>query len=177
MLSFLLLLLVGCETPPNKDTNSTGGGDSGNTNTQDTGSNLTCNTQNENCGPDVSTCRGEGGTMLPGADCISCHSQGNFPGREDVYFSIAGTIFTNKAGTAPLNNATIRVTDSTGNTVTLHSNSVGNFYSEQRVSPPLTAEVEVDGNVRSMGSSVDTGACNSCHQCEGSAGGKLAGPQ
>jgi len=175
-LSFFFLLFFACDTSTPKDSNPNGGGDSAGTDSQvgDTGTNLTCDTTNEDCGPDSRDCRGEGPTMLPGADCISCHTRGG-PG--EGILTIAGTVFTNKYGIDPLSNATIRVTDSTGKVVTLRSNTVGNFLANDSVTPPLQAEVEVDGQIRAMSSSIDTGACNSCHQCEGAAGGKLTGPQ
>lgn len=176
-LSFFFLLFFACDTSTPKDSNPNGGGDSAGTDSQvveDTGTNLTCDTTNEDCGPQSRDCRGSGPTMLPGADCISCHTRGG-PG--EGTFTIAGTVFTNKYGIDPLNNATIRVTDSTGKVVTLRSNTVGNFLANDTVTPPLSAEVEVDGQIRAMSTTVDTGACNSCHQCDGSAEGKIAGPQ
>jgi len=150
---------------------------------------LSCDTSNESCGPN--TCNpGEGSpTMLPGANCMSCHSPGNLddfqkttsalaptaPG-ENLFFTIAGTAFEDLEGSGPLSGATIRVTDSAGKVVTLTTNSAGNFYSATSVSPPLTAQIEVGSDIRKMAHTVDTGACNSCHVCDGTPGGKLHGP-
>ena len=51
---FTLFLMLGCAT-----------GDTGND------SSTTCDETNEACAP--GTCGGEGGEMLPGADCLACH--------------------------------------------------------------------------------------------------------
>ncbi|RME28292.1 MAG: hypothetical protein D6798_02720 [Deltaproteobacteria bacterium] len=142
-----------------------GGGDTG---TAD------CNTDNEDCGP--GTCSGEGVNMLPGADCLACHQQGLMPGGEDEpnkWYTVAGTVFTDLQGTDGESGAIIRVTDSVGTTVEMTSSSAGNFYSRTALTPPLSAEVEVGGSVQAMATPVDTGACNSCHRCDGPAGGKL----
>lgn len=171
MIFILLFSLFACDASGKDSQNPTDDSTGG---TSDTGLGLTCSTSNEECGPGVGGCGGEGPTMLPGADCISCHTRGG-PG--EGILTVAGTVFTNRYGIDPLSGATIRVTDANGDVVTLQSNSVGNFLSSQSVTPPLTAELEVDGQIRAMGRSVETGACNSCHTCDGVAGGKLAGPQ
>ena len=159
-------LLAGC--PVTDDSGKTTDTSTGDT---DSGSSDACNTDNEDCTD--GTCRGEGGEMLPGSDCLVCHKSG---GGEAPPWSVGGTIFADIDGTAGAKNVTIRVTDSTGKTVELNSNNVGNFYGNDKLTPPLTAEVEVGGNVTSMASSVSTGACSSCHTCDGSAGGKLYAP-
>ncbi len=138
----------------------------------DTG-NADCNTGNEECGP--SNCSGEGANMLPGADCLACHQEGLMPREDEAskWYTVAGTVFSDLAGTTGESSALVRVTDANGTTVEMTSSSAGNFYSRTALTPPLTAEVEVGGNVQAMASSVDTGACNSCHRCDGAAGGKL----
>lgn len=144
------------------------------TDTSDTdtgGSSDVCNTDNEDCTD--GTCRGEGGEMLPGSDCLVCHKSG---GGEAPPWTVGGTIFADIDGTAAAKNVTIRVTDSTGKTVEYNSNNVGNFYGADQLTPPFTAEVEADGTVKSMSTSINTGACGSCHSCDGAAGGKLYAP-
>ncbi len=168
-------LTVGTDT--GGQVGDTGGSDTGDTGSEQgttgTGStSATCNTANEDCAP--GTCGGEGGTMLPGADCLACHKVGG--ANEAPPFGIGGTVFTDIFGTSGASGVTVRVTDATGKVVELTSNSVGNFYTTQTVTPPLTAEVEVGGNVRAMATQPDTGACNSCHKCDGAAGGKLYQP-
>ena len=131
---------------------------------------VACNTANEAC---ISgSCWGDGSEMLPGADCLGCHTGTEGPPR----FGVGGTAFLNTAGSAPLEGAIIRVTDAEGQVETLTSNAVGNFYSRTVLIPPFTAEIEVGGVVKGMAGAVGTAGCNSCHSCEGSAGGKLTGP-
>ncbi len=155
-----LLLLLACAPKSTGDDTST-----------------TCNETNESC--TSGTCDGEGGEMLPGANCLACHGAagaGKEEGEDGGTFTAAGTAFADLDGTAPLVDATVRITDAGGAVVTLTTNSVGNFYTSQPLTFPIDAEVEVNGTVQAMGSSVSDGGCNSCHACAGSAGGKLTGP-
>lgn len=147
-----------------------------------------CNESNEACEPEV--CGGEGGQMLPGSDCLACHSEGNLvddkgvarakeseDGEEDgPFFSAAGTVFADLDGTEPLEGALVRITDANGTLVELTTNAVGNFYTDDALTPPLSAEIEVDGEIAQMTETPDVGACNTCHACDGSVGGKLTGP-
>lgn len=132
-----------------------------------------CDTTNEACALGVSGCRGEGPDMLPGADCLACHTSG---GGRIPPWTAGGTAFRDVDGLAPLKNAIVRVTDADGKVVEMTTNAVGNFYTDRALTPPLRAEVEKDGAVRAMAGEVPTGACNACHACEGAAGGKLYGP-
>ena len=154
------------DTAVSDDTGGTGGDD---TSTTDE-----CNTDNEGC-PDEGSCSGEGSNMLPGADCLACHTQGNMPKEDepDKWYTVGGTVFTDVFGTDGESGATVIVTDSEGTEVTLTSSSAGNFYSRTALVPPLSAEVHVGGEIKQMASTVSTGACNSCHKCDGAAGGKL----
>ena len=168
-LALSLLLLAGCPAKPDDSAAPTGTSptDTTVTDTQPTGE---CLSVNEDCGP--GTCDGKGEDMLPGSDCLSCHSPGS--GEDEApAWTVAGTVFSNILGTDGTAGAVIRVTDSTGTTVTLESSGVGNFYTSERLTPPLTAKVETDGVVGEMSQQVETGACNSCHQCDGAARGKL----
>lgn len=163
----LALTLAACGDKAD-DSGSTADGGS----TSDGGGSFECNTDNEDCAP--GTCSGEGADMLPGSDCVACHSPGNFEEDEDdAFWSVAGTVFADIDGTDGASGVTVRVTDSTGETVELQTHSSGNFYSTRPLTPPLTAEVEIDGSVHEMVSEVETGSCNSCHRCEGEASGKL----
>ena len=135
-----------------------------------------CNNANEECAPyPAEECDlgedGAGKNMLPGADCTSCHSYGNMD--EGPLFSIAGTIFEDGAGTDGFKGATIRIFDAAGNTFELTSTREGNFFTDEFVSFPISAEVEVDGAIRVMNDPIETGACNTCHTCEGDAGNKI----
>lgn len=166
-LTFLFaFLLAGCPaTDDSGKTTDTSGGDT------DSGSTDACNTDNEDC--TQSSCRGEGAEMLPGSDCLVCHKSG---GGEAPPWTVGGTIFADIDGTAAADKVVIRVTDADGKTIEIESNRVGNFYSADRLTPPFTAEVEANGTVKSMSSSITTGACGSCHTCDGAAAGKLYAP-
>lgn len=153
------------------DTNGGGGNGGGNGGT-DTNVDPSCNSANENCGP--STCGGEGGSMLPGSDCLSCHRSGG--AEEAPTWYAGGTAFVDDLGSDGASGATIKVTDSTGYTATMTTNSVGNFYTSHRLVPPLTATITTSAGTQAMGSTVNTGACDSCHSCGGEAGGKLYTP-
>ena len=157
----------GGDTSGNNGGGNNGGGDTG-----------VCNDDNEDCTPN--TCGGEGENMLPGADCLVCHTSGRAmaaPPPEDAPpWTLGGTIFSDSLGTAGVDGATITVTDSRGQTATMTSSRVGNFYWSRSLTPPLTASVTTSSGTLTMASEVNTGACNSCHQCDGSAGGKLYAP-
>jgi hypothetical protein len=129
----------------------------------------TCDTTNESCRP--GTCGGEGSRMLPGADCLACHKSG---GGEAPIWTAAGTAYVDAAGSGPLDGATIHITDQT-HTFDLITNSVGNFHTNTHITPPFTASIETDAGTLTMTEHQTTGACNSCHSCDGAAGGKLHG--
>lgn len=112
--------------------------------------------------------------MLPGADCLACHSA-DVP-VEGPNFTAAGTLFTDLQGTEPLAGATVRIIDADGNTIELTTTAAGNFYTNDPIAMPFTASVEIDGESREMITEPTTGACNSCHNCGGAAGGKLYAP-
>lgn len=137
-----------------------------------------CDTTNEDCSR--GTCSGEGAQMLPGADCLNCHSTSAAKEEEEEEeappFTLAGTVFTDATGLDGLDGATVEVTDAEGTVVTMTSNAVGNFYSTDAVVLPFTATVSVGDAVVEMTTHADAGGCNSCHACTGVAGGKLVGP-
>ncbi len=170
----LLLSLVGCED----EDKEVGTADDSST---------ACNEANEACGPD--NCSGDSPEMLPGSECQACHSPGNleddkgggpdgpspYP-EDDEFFTLSGTVFGDMDGTTAEPDAIVRITDADGVVVEANANRVGNFYSGRSFTFPITAEVEVDGEVIAMVTEVETGDCSSCHQCGGAAGGKLVGP-
>lgn len=168
---FSLLLLVACSGDP-KPADDTADSGTDTAETGETADTHTCNTANEDCGP--GECGGEGINMLPGADCLACHTQGG--DREAPPWTAGGTVFSDEWGTSGAGGAVVRITDSTGHTETLTAGSSGNFYTRATLVPPLTAEVETDAGVVAMAGEVSTGACNSCHRCDGEAGGKLYAP-
>ncbi len=138
-----------------------------------------CNEANEDCAPGI--CGGEGATMLPGSNCISCHRSGSGAGEAGeglIGFTAAATVFDNVYGDHPASGVKVRITDSTGTTVELTTNSAGNFYTSRSLVAPLQVELEKDGRTIRMMSSVMTGACATCHNCSESApaGGKVYAP-
>lgn len=167
-MTLLLLSLLACSDKTGTDT-----GDQDTSEDTDSAQ-PTCATDNEECEPGVSGCGGEGANMLPGSDCLSCHTRGG--DREAPVWSAGGTLFTDLDGAEFASGAIVRITDSTDTTVELTTSSKGNFYTSRSLTPPLTVEVETDAGTVAMSRSVDTGACNSCHQCEGEAGGKMYAP-
>lgn len=131
-----------------------------------------CDTTNESCAEGEPGCRGEGATMLPGADCLACHGP---TGRAPTW-TAGGTIFTDASGLRAAKNVTITLTDDAGKVVTMTSNGVGNFYTTKSLKFPINVDIEKGGVKKSMASAVDDGGCNSCHSCDGAAGGKLYAP-
>ncbi len=102
----------------------------------------------------------------PGMNCFAaCHNHG---------FTVAGTLYTTAAGTAPLAGATITVTDAAGRAVDIVSQSNGNFYTSAAVTFPVTAHASQCPSIQMMGAQVAaTGAgCNQagCHAAAGGAG-------
>jgi hypothetical protein len=101
-------------------------------------------------------CHGPGGTasagatgplMAPGQDCLACHD-----GAQAVRWTAAGT-WGSTAGRV------ITLVDAAGRTVSLTTNSVGNFYTSQALTFPLTARAGGE----QMPAPVTYGGCNRCH--------------
>lgn len=178
MLHFLLFLACSASQPVVKDSGSTGNDSSTDTSTTDSGTSTTtdshvCDDSNEDC--DVGTCRGDGIDMLPGANCLNCHTRGG--DREAPTFTAAGTVFTDKWGTSGQNKATVRITDKNGKVYEQTTVREGNFRFQDNIAFPATVEVETAAGVKEMNEKIETGACNSCHSCTGSKGEKLYGQQ
>lgn len=181
MRTLLFLTLVACSGGSDKgdDSSSTDTSDSGDTadtsdsaDTTDTVDTAECNTDNEECEP--GSCGGEGANMLPGSDCLSCHTRGG--DEEAPTWYAGGTLFGDIDGSDGVSGATVHITDSEGTTVDLTTSREGNFYTSKHLVPPLSASVETDDGTVEMSGTVETGACNSCHSCEGEAGGKMYAP-
>jgi hypothetical protein len=117
----------------------------------------------------------DGPSMRPGSDCLECH--GN-PGAEESgpTWTLAGTVYASAQGSGDgVRGAAIHVVDAGGRAVTLHSNSVGNFYLADALRFPLQVSVERNDATHVMSDSVDEGGCNRCHHA-GSAAGSIAAP-
>lgn len=163
----MLLLLACTGSGPGSFSN---GGSAGNNSSWDTGLGE-CNTANEDCG--VNSCRGDGPNMLPGADCLACHSRGG--DRDADVFTVGGTVYPDWDGVGGgLDGVTVRVTDAKGKVVEMRSSRAGNFYTEENLTPPLRAEVENEFGIIEMDRTVEDGDCNSCHVCDDE--GKIFAP-
>ena len=102
----------------------------------------------------------DGPTMLPGTNCLSCHTgSGEAPG-----FTAAGTVYGagNAAADAGVQGATVTLTGSgNGQVARLTTNSAGNFYTSQALTAPISVSVTLGGQTATMSGA--TGACGSCH--------------
>jgi hypothetical protein len=101
----------------------------------------------------------EGPTMRPGSDCLSCHAPGSEAGR----FTAAGTVFAGGSSTAGVAGAVVTIDPATGPTLTLTTNSVGNFYTSAPLTPPLAISVSHGGQTNAMQGGASGGACGRCH--------------
>lgn len=103
------------------------------------------------------------GKMYAGADCLACHAPGGQAA--DKPLALAGTVFESaQAGVdAGMAGVEVAVTDANGRTLTLQSNEVGNFFSEESLVLPLKVEVWRNGAVARMARLAPSGSCNACH--------------
>lgn len=102
-----------------------------------------------------------GPLMTPGEDCLTCHSE-NGGART---FTVAGTVYDrfDARSDRGLDGAEVVITDATGKQLSLATNAAGNFYTDERLTFPIAAEVHRGDSVRRMGVRPPTGACSSCH--------------
>jgi len=94
-----------------------------------------------------------------GQKCMSCHA--TLTGKWRM--TLAGTLYSDAAGRAPVGGATIVVVDSAGAKIELVTHETGNFYTSQAVRFPvkIVASRCPEHVVKQM--DVRTGDCNSCH--------------
>lgn len=99
----------------------------------------------------------------PGQPCNTCHG-GNGPGSPE--FSVAGTVYTTPDATEAAQGVRITITASDGSTITLVSNSVGNFYAtKEEWYGPFPMKVQVDGAKTQMTTRIGGQAgCGFCHR-------------
>lgn len=122
----------------------------------------------------LSACGGEaegegGANMQPGSNCLSCHTGGD-AGR----FTAAGTVFAGGGNNAAgLAGAVVTIVPRTGATVTLTTNSVGNFYTSATLDLPLAISVSSGGHTSIMSGTASSGACGSCHKPAGTAAARV----
>ena len=102
----------------------------------------------------------QGPSMLPGQDCLSCHN-----GQTAPQWTVAGTVFSdpNAPVEAGMPDAQVIITDSTQHTLTLLTNSVGNFYTAEVLAFPLTVKIQRGTWLMEMQSQPGQGSCNTCH--------------
>jgi hypothetical protein len=119
-----------------------------------------------------------GPNMRPGNNCLRCHSANGEAASKP--FSFGGTVFPSAdselcEGVAGV---TVRVTDSAGRTASAVSNSVGNFWSTEPLTPPLRMEAEFEGRVAKMPGTAPTGGCALCHSWPDAVGasGRIRAP-
>lgn len=101
-----------------------------------------------------------------GQNCMNCHKSG---GQGEGWFNVAGTVY-NAAFTNVQPNGTVKLytgPDGTGTLkYTIEVDGKGNFYTTENIDfgsglyPSVTG---TSGDVQYMGTSITTGACNSCH--------------
>jgi hypothetical protein len=115
--------------------------------------------------------------MHPGGDCIGCHeSEGEGP-----RYAIAGTVMgvlDEPTDCNGIEGVTVRITDADGAIHEATTNRAGNFFLDDEVPVPYTAEIEVDGATRAMVTAQTDGNCASCHTevGENAAPGRIALP-
>lgn len=73
------------------------------------------------------------GLHMAGNDCGICHTPGGKAG--SFPFSLAGTLFKDKAGTQPLEGGEIIARDVKGNVISVTSNEAGNFFTYTPIAP------------------------------------------
>lgn len=98
-----------------------------------------------------------------GQDCGSCHN-----GTKEVKFTVAGTLYSDGAGTQTVAGGTVTI----ANMGTLTSDVDGNFYSTESKYAGATGTDAITAPGGTMMATIDIdagdGSCNSCH--DGAAG-------
>ncbi len=93
-----------------------------------------------------------------GDTCMGCHG-GSIP----PTLGLAGTLYSDKAGTAPVAGATIHILDADGKSVELVTALNGNFWTEEPVTLPLTTWASTCPTSTAMPTLANSVDCNSCH--------------
>jgi len=106
------------------------------------------------------------GNHNPGLACLTCHD--GTPGRPQ--WTLAGTLYTDRNGAAPITAATILVTDAQGVEHRLVTASNGNFYTSEAIAFPVRVSASKCPDTQAMTSQVAVGDCNGCHTANASQG-------
>ena len=98
------------------------------------------------------------------AGCLTCHKAGG----SATQFLFAGTVYADADGKKGQPDVEIRVADALGNTVTVHSDADGNFWSKGTapLATPAKAGARDTVKTRTMNQPVDKGDCNNCHNAD-----------
>jgi hypothetical protein len=104
-----------------------------------------------------------GPLMRPGDNCLRCHQANSAVGAPE--WTAAGTVFpVHDAPTMDgVEGAMLSITDATGHTVSLVTNEVGNFYTDEPLTAPLHVALELAGERIEMPVPAPAGSCNACH--------------
>jgi hypothetical protein len=110
-----------------------------------------------------------GGEHNAGQACIACHEADGGP-----RFTLAGTLYDDVAGTAPIAGATIIVTDANGATTDLVTQQNGNFWTNEPLVFPVHVAASACPDTVPMIGAITTGDCSAggCHAA-GSATGRV----
>lgn len=106
------------------------------------------------------------GNHNAGMACLSCHTGQAVAPR----WTLAGTLYDSRQGTAPIAGATVTVIDATGAEHALVTASNGNFYTSAAITFPVTVSASKCPDTREMTSLVGSGDCNGCHTANASQG-------
>jgi hypothetical protein len=116
--------------------------------------------------------------MRPGGACITCHTMRGGPA-----YSVAGTVYPtahepNDCNGVNAGGVTVVVTDANGVVTNLPVNSVGNFYTRNKIAAPFHVKVTNGAKQRVMAGALTAGDCNSCHTLAGVNGapGRIMAP-
>jgi hypothetical protein len=121
--------------------------------------------------------------MMPGSDCLSCHSPSARSARvhstdddDPDGYVVAGTVYAAQhepSDCLGVGGVLIRITDARGQIIERVSNAAGNFYikaEKARLALPITAEISAGGRTRKMEHAQCLTSCNACHTQTGSGG-------
>lgn len=103
-----------------------------------------------------------------GQPCLTCHG-GRGPASPD--FSVGGTVYTERGGTAPASNVTVLLIGANGESWVATTNDVGNFWvtkAEWEPVYPMTVGISQGNLAQTMNSRIGrSGSCAECHRGAG----------
>ncbi len=104
-----------------------------------------------------------------GNACLSCHTGAGAP-----KWTVAGTLYADSAGSAPVAGATVTLVDAMGKTVTIVTASNGNFWTSTAMTLPVHPKVSKCPSSAAM-TGIAGGDCNGCH-ANGASQGRIKLP-